>query len=935
MAESLLEKANRLGVTPVVSKTEETLLDKAQRLGIKPVPKEQGYFSRVASSFKEAGQNIVGEVQRASTPSESVFGDVKQLGRTVLRGVGQIAGASFSPIIEAPIIKPLVEGVGRKVVSIPKVQSIIGKATQLATQYPDQAKDLEAVINIATLGAGKAAYAPVKGEVKALAKDVGQAAKIALSPSEEAIQSNIVELFQKSIKPTAKKTVAQGERYENQTLEALKTIKSNADSLNIQDTAGEIITGRTPQTISELSQALEQTKKTVFNQYDSLAKQAGTQGATIDAKPIAEEVLRVSQNKALQLTNPEVVKYAEGWAERLRNLDVLDTETTQAVIQNLNQNLQAFYRNPTYDSASKVAVDAVIANNFRMSLDRAIETATGKEYQVLKNQYSALKAIENDVTRAASRDARKNIKGLLDYTDIFTSGQMLSGVLSLNPAMFTKGAIERGFKEYLKFLNDPNRAIDNIFQKLNLETSKKFVPESATLKTVKNIRETPNKQGGFIQGYKETGNLTTKLLTKLEGRDTVSKQFISDLTNSADMKQVEKDIVRQVLQGEKDIVNVSDFAKKVKNELLPLKTKSSDIYKSGKDNFGENMLEEGNFTPKYEQISLPKELKGKVETYKENIYESPVATSAGETHFAYQSKNYFGHTRIEDMADNQTRRVIEVQSDLYQKGNLEREGRAYDATLPTKENNKIMAEKAKGIAKLQQYNDPTAHFRMIREEIKKASQDGKTKLQFPTGETAMKIEGLGQGDNHWAYTDRSGKYVEDFYLNDAILEGDKNVIGKEARRVVARDNWSSTDGEDWIITDVLGDGKFKAAPAEIKNYRVGKEIDDVSFANQKLIDEQIARLTETFDISGKVDTNNPIYRFYEKDMGRYLKNNFDAQTVTDKQGVKWYEVPVKKEWADKPVTAFGKIAASPLFIGAGATALGAGALKVYEARQQK
>jgi hypothetical protein len=51
--------------------------------------------------------------------------------------------------------------------------------------------------------------------------------------------------------------------------------------------------------------------------------------------------------------------------------------------------------------------------------------------------------------------------------------------------------------------------------------------------------------------------------------------------------------------------------------------------------------------------------------------------------------------------------------------------------------------------KLQQYNDPTAHFRMVREEIKKAAQDGKTKLQFPTGETAMKIEGLGQGENRY------------------------------------------------------------------------------------------------------------------------------------------------------------------------------------------
>ena len=36
-------------------------------------------------------------------------------------------------------------------------------------------------------------------------------------------------------------------------------------------------------------------------------------------------------------------------------------------------------------------------------------------------------------------------------------------------------------------------------------------------------------------------------------------------------------------------------------------------------------------------------------------------------------------------------------------------------------------------------------------------------------------------------------------------------------------------------------------------------------------DEFSNQFVETFDISGKVDTNNPIYKFYEKEVGRYLK----------------------------------------------------------------
>ena len=118
------------------------------------------------------------------------------------------------------------------------------------------------------------------------------------------------------------------------------------------------------------------------------------------------------------------------------------------------------------------------------------------------------------------------------------------------------------------------------------------------------------------------------------------------------------------------------------------------------------------------------------------------------------------------MANKKLRRVIEVQSDLYQKGNLERDisseqidssrrvielnnkeiesGVSEERKLDLLSNNREHEEVIREQSKLQQYNDPTAHFRMIREEIRSATLDGKDVLQFPTGETAMKIEGWEQ-----------------------------------------------------------------------------------------------------------------------------------------------------------------------------------------------
>ena len=186
------------------------------------------------------------------------------------------------------------------------------------------------------------------------------------------------------------------------------------------------------------------------------------------------------------------------------------------------------------------------------------------------------------------------------------------------------------------------------------------------------------------------------------------------------------------------------------------------------------------------------------------------------------------------MADNKTRRVIEVQSDLYQKENLDRElPEVLDSFVKYKgETYKVKGINNKGelglgdnntktfwvnssevkdlphtlqrkaeVAKLQQYSNPTAHFRMIREEIKKASQDGKTKLQFPTGETAMKIEGLGINNQEtgWYHNIGSRRTI----LDRVGLEP------KNADDFIGLEIYRNGDSNSWIITDVLGDGSLR------------------------------------------------------------------------------------------------------------------------------
>jgi len=470
----------------------------------------------------------------------------------------------------------------------------------------------------------------------------------------------------------------------------------------------------------------------------------------------------------------------------------------------------------------------------------------------------------------------------------------------------------------------------------------------------------------------KASTLTTRTLNRLRTGakgSTVSRQFIEDLTNRPDLKQGERELIRAALKEEGPKVDVKSFTAKVQAQLLPLKATSPGY-----------QIEPGIMAAggRYENIVLPDELRGPVASYHERIYESPIETSAGGVHFSSSQrrggdpKGYFAHTRIEDLAEKgatkyektgqsynmatgaviehtsrvprpseagKTRRVIELQSDLFQKGNLEvsvtlegqpeklRAARALRNLIPVGQETNPSARvfelirtakpgliRTLGVTNLDEFKAAVAAGeqaivgskeyaalapyrntwwqRIVREEVAQAAKDGKTRLQFPVGETAMKIEGLGE-IGRWT---TPGPRGADFVWVDATADNLK--VGQQINP------WHQGGpqgglGDEWIITDVLGDGKFKAVPKTSYD-----SYDKIPTTKEKQM-EYMERDKETFDISGKIDTSNPIHQFYQKDVSRYLANNYGAKEVTDPQGVKWMELEVPKEAAKLPVEAFG------------------------------
>ena len=180
------------------------------------VPKSPNYFQRVGSQYAEAGQDIISGIKQGAQ-------DIKQGGvlggvRAGLRTVGGVAKATFAPILEAPGIK---QGLGLAGKGIQKLSEAPGikqtgealspiteKLMGLAQKHPEIARDAEDIINISTLGAGKAISKPLASATGKTLTKTGQAIE---KGAVESIESKQGDFIRKLVRPEQTKAVKEAQ----------------------------------------------------------------------------------------------------------------------------------------------------------------------------------------------------------------------------------------------------------------------------------------------------------------------------------------------------------------------------------------------------------------------------------------------------------------------------------------------------------------------------------------------------------------------------------------------------------------------------------------------------------------------------------------------------------------------------------------------------
>lgn len=495
---------------------------------------EYNYASKAKDALKGTLESFSKDISETASRRKT-----QSPGSTALQIAGAAAKGTFGAF-SAPFT-PAIQGVVNKISDIPAVQKVatgdfgeavslgqkdIGdKINQIKQKFPEASADIESLYNLALLYGGSKTFepagkmaseaaAPIVEETKAIAGDIKGATKQNIVDplvrkmtykTEQSINKDVLSYFKKGVKPSIRgqETIGKAKVYEGLVVGAADAINENKASLKFTTPEGETVAGKNPQNLVQFQDAIDQTKKAILKKYDALAKASGEAGGTVDvAKVVAPELQPIIQSKALAITNPKAIEYAKNLQTRLNETGGLDATTAQEVIQNFNEALKYYYRNPTYEATSQVAIDAMVANLVRKELDRVIESTGGTGYQALKNQYGALSTIERDVVHRNIVEARKNVKGLIDFTDFASGAELVSGLATMSPEKIITSGVIKVLQTYYKYLNTPNRAVKKMFdtieksQQQSIEsatkatpTGKTFEPKSATGKALSGVKK--------------------------------------------------------------------------------------------------------------------------------------------------------------------------------------------------------------------------------------------------------------------------------------------------------------------------------------------------------------------------------------------------------------------------------------------------------------
>lgn len=285
----------------------------------------------------------------------------------------------------------------------------------------------------------------------------------------------------KSIKPTVKGKTSQADynQFIDDTLDVTNFMNKNKGLIEYTDDAWEVVKGKLPTNLRETSESLWNLKRTIYEAYNDIAKQAWDKGARVNMNQAFDKLDDLLKDPSQNIANSQTKAVVENFKNSL--LDYTDDagtiwiEDAQKLTQEFNNQLKTFFRNPNMNDVSKSSIVAklnkwtkdAINNSIDDALDDGINawSRASNYYKDLKQMYGKILTIEDEISKRALTDARKNTKWLTTTVlDALAWWEATDALLTIDPAKLGKATVMKAVGKYYKYLNDPNVQINNLFK---------------------------------------------------------------------------------------------------------------------------------------------------------------------------------------------------------------------------------------------------------------------------------------------------------------------------------------------------------------------------------------------------------------------------------------------------------------------------------------
>lgn len=295
------------------------------------------------------------------------------------------------------------------------------------------------------------------------------------------VRKEAEQYINKSIKPTVKWKMSQADynKFIDDTLDIVDLMDKNKWILQYTDDAWNAVKWQMPTNMRETSETLWNLKKVLYDQYNDIAKKAGDAGARVNMNKAFQQLDDLSKDISQNIANPQtkniIDTYKNALLEYTDDAGTIAIEDAQKLTQDFNKQLTAFFKNPNMNDVSKNSIIAqlnkwtkdAINDSIDDVLDNSIKngSSASSQYTQLKSFYGKIKTIEDEISKRALVEARKNAKGLSStILDSLSWWELTSAVLSLDPVKAGKAWVMNLISRYYNYVNNPNTQLNNLFK---------------------------------------------------------------------------------------------------------------------------------------------------------------------------------------------------------------------------------------------------------------------------------------------------------------------------------------------------------------------------------------------------------------------------------------------------------------------------------------